>query len=148
MRSEGRASPWPLSLSRLQSSSATPRSLFECALSRRLLQSAVDWIESVFSAGLVGWAHLSSGGLAQVLHRMLTPLPSPESVALHPVRILTEQVSKRRLTLRFRVKQVERNFNVDAFVELYLISRSAALAGFPLGSLQPIVRGVVCCLGD
>lgn len=60
----------------------------------------------------------------QVLHRMLTPLPAPETVARNPVRVLFEKASQRHCRLQFRVtRQPDKLYNVDVFVSLYLISR-------------------------
>lgn len=55
---------------------------------------------------------------------MLSPLPDPETVALHPVRVLMEKVVQRHCILHFRIrKREDRLFDVDAYINLYLIAR-------------------------
>lgn len=59
-----------------------------------------------------------------MLQLLASPLPAPDTVAIHPVRVLVEKVSKKHLQLRFRVvRRHDQLYDVDAFVGLYLISR-------------------------
>lgn len=57
---------------------------------------------------------------------MMMPLPNPDTVAIHPVRFLVEKASKRGLILKFHIsKNRDYSFNIDAYINLFLIARYA-----------------------
>ena len=57
---------------------------------------------------------------------MMMPLPNPETVAIHPVRVLFEKASKRGLVLKFLVsKNRDHTFDIDSYIDLFLIARFA-----------------------
>ena len=67
---------------------------------------------------------IHSRSAVQVLYDIMMPLPTPETVAIHPVRVLMEKASKRHFTLRFRVdRRADHLYDVDGYINLYLIAR-------------------------
>lgn len=54
----------------------------------------------------------------------MSPLPNPETVALHPVRVLVEKASNRSFVLKFNcLRRTDHAWNIDAYINLYLIAR-------------------------
>ena len=59
---------------------------------------------------------------------MIGPLPDPDMVAIQPTRLLLEKASKLGCTLKFHsVPQEDCTFDVHAFIDLYLLTRYAAI---------------------
>ena len=74
----------------------------------------------------MGW-YIHSHSAVQVLYDMMMPLPTPETVAIHPVRVLMEKASKRHFTLRFWVdRRADHQYDVDGYINLYLIARCSS----------------------
>ena len=55
---------------------------------------------------------------------MMDPLPKPETVPLHPVRVLVEKAFSRGFIMKFNIrKAAEQTYSVDAYICLYLLAR-------------------------
>ena len=68
----------------------------------------------------------------QVLEDMMDPLPKPETVPLHPVRVLVEKAFHKGFIMKFNIRKgVDHTYNVDAYICLYLLARcSSAVSSY------------------